>query len=63
MSTIFLNRSPALAAAARDMRPQIKVVFASGYGETEEAGAVDGALHLAKPYQRRSLAKLLKTLG
>ncbi len=56
-------RGPALAAAARDIRPDIKVVFASGYGETEETGAVHGALHLAKPYQRQSLAKLLKTLG
>ncbi len=55
-------RGPALAAAARDIRPEIKVVFASGYGETEETGAVHGALHLAKPYQRQSLAKLLKAL-
>jgi PAS domain S-box-containing protein len=56
-------RGPALAAAARNIRPDIKVVFASGYGETEETGAVHGALHLAKPYQRQSLAKLLKSLG
>jgi CheY-like chemotaxis protein len=56
-------RGPALAAAARDIRPEIKVVFASGYGESEETGAVHGALHLAKPYQRQSLAKLLKSLG
>ena len=55
-------RGPALAAAARDIRPDIKVVFASGYGETEETGAVHGALHLAKPYQRQSLAKLLTNL-
>ena len=55
-------RGPALAAAARDIRPDLKVVFASGYGETEETGAVHGALHLAKPYQRQSLAKLLTNL-
>ncbi len=55
-------RGPALAAAARDIRPDIKVVFASGYGESEETGAVHGALHLAKPYQRQSLSKLLMTL-
>jgi PAS domain S-box-containing protein len=56
-------RGPALAAAARDIRPDIKVVFASGYGETEETGAVHGALHLAKPYQRQSLANVLKSLA
>ncbi len=55
-------RGPALAAAARDIRPEIKVVFASGYGESEETSAVHGALHLAKPYQRQTLAKLLKNL-
>ena len=55
-------RGPALAAAARDLRPDLKVVFASGYGETEETSAVAGAQHLGKPYQRQSLAKVLKGL-
>ena len=55
-------RGPALAAAAREMRPDIKVVFASGYGETDETNEVSGALYLAKPYQRQALIKLLKDL-
>ena len=52
-------RGPALAAAARKLRPDLKVVFASGYGETEEARAIPDAAHLGKPYQHSQLAEVL----
>ncbi len=55
-------RGPALAGAAREIRPDLKVVFASGYGESEETDAIADAVHLAKPYQRKELAKMLKGL-
>jgi CheY-like chemotaxis protein len=52
-------RGPELAERARDMRPEIKVVFASGYGETEEVAAFTGAVQLAKPYEQDQLAEVL----
>ncbi|HXQ11918.1 MAG TPA: response regulator [Caulobacteraceae bacterium] len=52
-------RGPELAAKARALRPGLKVVFASGYGETEEAQGVAGARHLDKPYQQSQLAEVL----
>lgn len=55
-------RGPALAEAARAMRPGLKVVFASGYGGGEETDAVEGAWRLGKPYQQRDLVKLMKAV-
>jgi PAS domain S-box-containing protein len=52
-------RGPELAAKAVALRPGLKVVFASGYGETEEAQGVAGARHLAKPYEQSQLAEVL----
>ncbi|HLK24021.1 MAG TPA: response regulator [Caulobacteraceae bacterium] len=52
-------RGPALAAKAREMRPGLKVIFASGYGELDEAQAVPGAVHLDKPYEQAKLAEVL----
>jgi CheY-like chemotaxis protein len=52
-------RGPELAAKAVELRAGIKVVFASGYSETEEAHAIKGAAHLGKPYQHDQLAAVL----
>jgi PAS domain S-box-containing protein len=52
-------RGPALAEQALKARPGLKVVFASGYGETAETAGVEGALHLDKPYNRDQLAAVL----
>jgi PAS domain S-box-containing protein len=52
-------RGPELAANALALRPELKVVFASGYGETAEAQGVAGAAHLAKPYQQAQLSEVL----
>jgi CheY-like chemotaxis protein len=52
-------RGPELAEKARELRPQLKVVFASGYGETDEVAAFAGAVQLAKPYEHDQLAEVL----
>jgi PAS domain S-box-containing protein len=52
-------RGPELAAKAVELRPGLKVVFASGYSENEEARAIEGAAHLGKPYQHDQLAEVL----
>jgi PAS domain S-box-containing protein len=52
-------RGPELAAKAVALRPELKVVFASGYSENEEARAFGGAEHLGKPYQHDQLAEVL----
>jgi PAS domain S-box-containing protein len=52
-------RGPELAAKAVEHRPGLKVVFASGYSENEEARAIEGAAHLGKPYQHDQLADVL----
>jgi PAS domain S-box-containing protein len=52
-------RGPELAAKAVELRRGLKVVFASGYSENEEALAIDGATHLGKPYQHDQLADVL----
>ena len=52
-------RGPELAAKALELHPELKVIFASGYGETQEAQAVTGAVHLGKPYQHSQLAEVL----
>jgi CheY-like chemotaxis protein len=52
-------RGPALAQRAAGLRPGIKVVFASGYGETAETAAFAGAFHLGKPYEQDELAEVL----
>jgi CheY-like chemotaxis protein len=52
-------RGPELAAKAVELRPGLRVVFASGYSENEEARAIEGAAHLGKPYQHEQLADVL----
>ncbi len=52
-------RGGELAELALKARPELKVIFASGYGETEETAKVRNATHLAKPYQQEQLAEVL----
>ncbi|MDR3507624.1 MAG: CHASE3 domain-containing protein [Caulobacteraceae bacterium] len=52
-------RGPELAAQAIALRVGLKVVFASGYGETDETAAIPTAVHLRKPYEQDQLAEVL----
>lgn len=50
----------ALARAARVIRPQLPIVYASGrYGGAEEGQAVDGSRFLAKPFTPSLAAAVL----
>jgi signal transduction histidine kinase/ActR/RegA family two-component response regulator len=59
--------SPQLAALARQLHPDIRVLFTSGYSEdavTHEGRLDDGVTLLSKPYVRDDLAKAIRmTLG
>ena len=50
-------RGPNLARAATELRPGLKVVFATGYGERDPD--LDGAVRLGKPYEQDQLAQVL----
>jgi PAS domain S-box-containing protein len=50
-------RGPELARAAVEQRPDLKVVFASGYGDSDPELA--GAVQLGKPYEQDQLAEVL----
>jgi len=52
-------RGSELAARAVKRRPELRVIFASGYGETEETAILPGAAHLTKPYEQDQLAAVL----
>ncbi len=52
-------RGHELARTAREIHPDLKVVFASGYGESDEDASVAGSTHLAKPYEQEQLAEAL----
>ncbi|MEI7931936.1 MAG: response regulator, partial [Alphaproteobacteria bacterium] len=52
-------RGPELAERAVKLRPSIRVIFASGYGEVEQ-GAPKGSVHLSKPYDQGDLEKVMK---
>ena len=52
-------RGPQLALEAAKLRPGLRIIFASGYGETEETAAMTGARHLGKPYEQDQLAEVL----
>jgi PAS domain S-box-containing protein len=54
-------RGPELARKAAGLRPDLKIIFASGYGETEESSGFEGAAHLGKPYEQEQLAEILAT--
>jgi PAS domain S-box-containing protein len=51
-------RGPELAEAAVAQRPDLKVIFASGYAETA-ISPLPGAVRLGKPYQQEELAEVL----
>ena len=50
-------RGHELARKALELRPNLKVVFASGYGDSDPA--VAGAVQLGKPYEQEQLAQVL----
>jgi PAS domain S-box-containing protein len=50
-------RGPELAVAAAGLRPGLKVVFATGYGD--DTPVADGVAQLGKPYERDQLAEVL----
>jgi signal transduction histidine kinase/CheY-like chemotaxis protein len=50
-------RGPNLARAATELRPGLKVVFATGYVESDPD--LDGAVRLGKPYEQDQLAQIL----
>jgi CheY-like chemotaxis protein len=52
-------RGPELAIAAAAARPGLKVIFASGYAESQGGAAMESAVHLLKPYQQDELAEVL----
>ena len=53
-------RGPELAEQALRLRPGLKVVFASGYGEApDETRGRTGSSYLAKPYEQDELAQVL----
>jgi signal transduction histidine kinase/CheY-like chemotaxis protein len=54
-------RGPELAEAAVALRPDLKVIFASGYADPA-AAQIDGAVHLVKPYQQDELAEVLASV-
>lgn len=51
-----------LAAAARRLRPDIKVLLTSGYNDTVDVGAKNGELLLNKPYRQDDLARMLSKI-
>ena len=53
------ERGTELAVRAKALCPKLKVIFASGYGEVEEAAQVAEATHLRKPYEQDQLADAL----
>ena len=52
-------RGSELAVRAVKRRQGLKVIFASGYGETDETANSPDAVHLAKPYEQDQLAVVL----
>ena len=56
-------RGHELARKALELRPDLTIVFASGYGETEEGQEIEGARHLGKPYEQDELAEALGAAG
>jgi CheY-like chemotaxis protein len=53
----------ALAQLARELRPKLPVVYASGsYKRLEELNAVTGALFVAKPYNPDKLCEMLSEM-
>ena len=54
----------ALARIARQLRPDLPVVYASGsYSKLEELDAVSGAIFVAKPYNPDKLCAMLRAIS
>ena len=52
-----------LARLARELRPKLPVVYASGsYSKLEQLDAVTGALFVAKPYNPHKLCEMLSEM-
>lgn len=52
-----------LARLARELRPKLPVVYASGrYSKIEELDAVSGAIFVAKPYNPNKLCEMLSEM-
>jgi CheY-like chemotaxis protein len=53
----------ALAQRARELRPDLRVIYTSGGGQTDGATAlsVEGAIFLPKPYTRKRLVEALRS--
>jgi CheY-like chemotaxis protein len=54
-------RGHELARTALALRPELKVVFASGYAD--DGSAPEGAVWLAKPYEQTQLSSVLARLS
>jgi PAS domain S-box-containing protein len=52
-------KGPALALEARKLRPELKVVFASGYNSERAAAGMETGVYLAKPYAREALEQAM----
>ncbi|HEY2659321.1 MAG TPA: CHASE3 domain-containing protein [Caulobacteraceae bacterium] len=52
-------RGTELAIQAKAMRPDLRVIFASGYGDLGETDGLPTATHLRKPYEQDELAEAL----
>jgi YesN/AraC family two-component response regulator len=51
---------PELARQASQLRPDLKILFTSGYSE-QPVTVLDGARILSKPYRRNDLALMLRS--
>jgi len=51
-----------LAATAREARPELPVIYASGY-VVEKGAAVPGSVFLKKPYLLSAIAETIRTLA
>ncbi len=54
-------RGTELAVQAKALRPDLRVIFASGYGDVGETEGLPEAIHLRKPYEQDELAEALAT--
>ena len=60
---IALTTGIALARIARELRPNLPVVYASGsYSKIEELDAVSGAILVPKPYNPDKLCEMLSEM-
>ena len=51
-----------LAATAREARPELPVIYASGY-VVEQGAAVSGSIFLKKPYLPSAIAETIRTMS